>query len=109
MTWHLIVIPAAEELCSEYARVQASDNMSKDRILLGTRLRRFMVMTIAFVGLITGLQLVFADAGEFGQRRVAEVNLSDRRTLCRDCAQEPRDIHPNEGTSNDSPPITSVH
>ncbi len=87
MTWTLIPTPSPEELAlgftpfpSTNAASEPSDVHCDDR-----EIRRYLVMLFVALGLVSGIHNAFAEEPAHGQRRIAEVNLSERKAECRDC------------------------
>ena len=86
MTWTLIETPSPEELAWGYTPAphfhagapQAQPSEAGE-------MRRYFVMIFAIFGLLACLQNLVADHPADGQRRLAEVNLSERKTECRGC------------------------
>jgi hypothetical protein len=87
MNWSLISFPAHEELMMGYAPAPqflahqaTSCGPSEDR-----EMRRFLVTWFVIFGLLAGLQNSIAQNPAEGQRRIAEVNLTERKPECRNC------------------------
>ena len=87
MTWHLIPIPAPEELAFGYTptpHVEASEAEPSHQTE-ASDLRRYLLTVFVVFGLLVGFQSLFADKPTEGQRRVAEINLSERKAQCQGC------------------------
>ena len=87
MTWTLIDTPSPEELAWGYTpapsffdKPQTENSSSELR-----EIRRYFVTLFCMIGLLVGLQSLVGDNPTHGQRRIAEVNLSERKGECRDC------------------------
>ena len=88
MTWTLIPMPAPEELVMGYTPAPLAEPVetlprspSQER-----ELRRYFITLFAVFGLLAGLQSAFADHPAEGQRRLAKVNLAERKIECRTCS-----------------------
>lgn len=86
MTWTLIETPSAEELAWGYTpaphfQADAPPAPASE----ASEMRRYFVTIFAIFGLLACLQNLVADHPADGQRRLAEVNLSERKTECRGC------------------------
>lgn len=88
MTWTLITMPAAEELAYGFTPAPTSEPAPKreGEAPRGQHsLRRFFVTLFVLLGLTTGVQSAFAETEKPGQRRIAEVNVTERKAECRNC------------------------
>lgn len=87
MTWTLIDTPSLEELAWGYTPAPpffASPQSPRPTSEAG-EMRRYLVTVFAIFGLLACLQGLASDHPADGQRRLAELNLSERKTECRGC------------------------
>ncbi|EAQ27676.1 hypothetical protein NAP1_08787 [Erythrobacter sp. NAP1] len=88
MNWSLIPMPAAEELAGGFVPPVAFDEATRktqdDPEL--REMRRYLVALFVALGMIACVESAIIDHPADGQRRLAEVNLSERKAECRDCA-----------------------
>jgi len=87
MNWSLIAMPAPEELVMGYAPAPPSKpalpqpgSSAEDQ-----EERRYLVSLFVAFGLLAGLQGALAGDPPEGQRRIAEVSVSERKSECRGC------------------------
>ena len=92
MTWTLIPMPAAEELAYGYVPSPQEHRAPGSEFSL----RRLLVMLFAFLGLVIGFQHALTAPDDAGHRRIAELNLSERKAQCHGC--EPILVHGTEPT-----------
>ena len=87
MNWTLITMPAPEELVMGYSPAPPSKSASvpPHSSSEDQELRRYLVSLFVAFGLLAGLQSALADDPPEGQRRIAEVSVSERKSECRGC------------------------
>ena len=87
MTWTLVPMPAPEELALGYtpAPSREAQQTHPQNASEGREMRRYFLSLFVVFGFIVGLQSIFAHDPPEGQRRIAELNLSERKAECRDC------------------------
>lgn len=87
MNWSLIIMPAPEELTMGYVPAILVGEAQRERrkATKGRETRRFLVSLFAAFGLMAGLGNLLADHAPEGQRRLAEINLPERKQTCRNC------------------------
>ena len=88
MNWNIVPLPAPEELVFGYNPSPLIKNSSDTLRPPDPAQRRRLVFVTLFVAfaILAGLQNALSDHPAQGQRRIAEVNLNDRKTECRACA-----------------------
>ena len=86
MTWTLIDTPSPEELAWGYTpALHVSGDAQQPQASEAGEMRRYLVSLFASFALLACLQNFIADHPADGQRRLAEVNLTERKTECRGC------------------------
>lgn len=99
MIWNLISMPAAEELAGGYTpplTVRDAPGNSH-REAERNDFRRYLVALFIALGLIVGVESALIDHPTDGHRRLAEVNLAERKAECRDCQTA---VDPSPRTEN---------
>lgn len=86
MTWTLIDTPSPEELAWGYTHAsQFSAEPAPTQSGESGEVRRYFVTFFAIFGLLVCFQNLVANQVADGQRRLAEVKLSERKTECQSC------------------------
>ena len=88
MTWNIVPLPAPEELVFGYNPSPLIKNGSDAPRPPDPARRQPLVFVTIFAALaiLAGLQNALSDHPALGQRRIAEVNLHERKSECRACA-----------------------
>ena len=84
--WNLIENPAPEELAWGYTPAPRfhDDGFTRHSTTQEREIRRYCVTLFAIFGLFACLQGLIADDPADGQRRLAQVSLTERKSECRD-------------------------